>query len=321
MASKTGSLSPGHPKICDYEGSAYQSEFWTRDRAYEDRVERIALRALLPPSGRRLIEVGAGFGRLVDLYQGYDQVVLFDYSRSMLREARRRLGEAGPGGRPRYLYVAGDFYAFPFAPAVFDAVTMVRVIHHAQDAPRVLRGIYQLLAPHGTFVLEFANKRHLKAIARWLLRRQAWSPFALPPVEFVELNFDFHPRWMQTRLQEAGLVVQTMRTVSHFRLQPLKRAIPTPLLAWLDGLVQPTGRWWQLSPSVFVQCSPSPKPAAVGDDLFRCPRCQSFPLVAETTALFCQVCRSRWTIRDGLYDLKVPVPFSPGSENATPARQ
>jgi hypothetical protein len=38
------------PAICDYEGSDYQERFWDQaDRVYEDRVESIALRRLLPP--------------------------------------------------------------------------------------------------------------------------------------------------------------------------------------------------------------------------------------------------------------------------------
>ncbi|HRT31545.1 MAG TPA: hypothetical protein P5211_03925 [Anaerolineae bacterium] len=70
--------------ICNYEGSRYSTEFWDSSRAYEDGAERAALRVLLPPQGRRLIEIGAGFGRLADLYQGYETVVLFDYASTQL---------------------------------------------------------------------------------------------------------------------------------------------------------------------------------------------------------------------------------------------
>ena len=64
------------PRICDYEGSNYRTEFWEgKDRDYEDRVERVALRRLLPASGRRLLEIGAGFGRLTNEYAAFDQVV------------------------------------------------------------------------------------------------------------------------------------------------------------------------------------------------------------------------------------------------------
>ena len=75
--------------ICDYEGTSYRAEFWDgHGREYEDLAERSALRRLLPPRGRRLLEVGAGFGRLADLYSGYDQIILLDYARSGLREAQ-----------------------------------------------------------------------------------------------------------------------------------------------------------------------------------------------------------------------------------------
>ncbi len=53
------------PPICDYEGSSYRTEFWGGDqREYENLAERIALRALLPSGGQRLVEIGAGFGSL-----------------------------------------------------------------------------------------------------------------------------------------------------------------------------------------------------------------------------------------------------------------
>ena len=91
-------------------------------------------------------------------------------------------------------------------------------------------------------MLEYANKRNMKAIARWLLRRQKWNPFDREPYEFVELNFDFHPRWIKSQLEKAGLKIQTQRSVSHFRLGQLKRFIPTRYLVKLDSAVQPTGR-------------------------------------------------------------------------------
>ncbi len=296
------------PVICDYEGSTYRTDFWTPDRTYEDAVERIALRAMLPPSGRRLVEIGAGYGRLADLYTGYDQVILFDFSRSMLREAQAQWGDTGPSGRPRYIYVAGDFNALPFVAGLFDTVTMVRVIHHAPDAPHVLEGISEIIAPGGTFVLEFANKRNLKAIARWLLRRQEWSPFASEPYEFVELNFDFHPHSMQAHLKQAGFEVQAQRSVSHFRLGALKRLIPSHYLVKLDSLMQPTGRWWQLTPSVFVKSQATPEKAAAREGaFFRCPVCRNSDLAERPDALVCKSCQRAWLMHDGLHDFKEPL--------------
>ena len=76
------------PPICDYEGSDYRTSFWeNQGREYEDLAERIAIHRLLPPRGRCLLEIGTGFGRLVDMYQGYERIILLDYSMSLLQEA------------------------------------------------------------------------------------------------------------------------------------------------------------------------------------------------------------------------------------------
>ena len=62
------------PPICDYEGSDYQAAFWDQGhREYEDRVEEIALRRLLPQSGKLLLELGAGAGRNTARYIGFER--------------------------------------------------------------------------------------------------------------------------------------------------------------------------------------------------------------------------------------------------------
>ncbi len=294
--------------VCNYEGSRYSTEFWTASRSYEDGAERIALRHLLPPRGRRLLEIGAGFGRLVDLYQGYDTVVLLDYARTQLEQAVERLENGRSDGGPRYVFVQANFYHLPFVPASFDAVTMIRTLHHAVDAPAVLHQIAQVLGPGGAFVLEFANKHNLKAIVRYLLRRQAWSPFDPEPVEFVELNFDFHPRWVWQQLAAVGLQRDGVRTVSHFRVGLLKRWVPTRLLVTLDGLIQWTGELWQLSPSVFVRAMapPTGKPAPAGV-LFRCPACGA-PLTEAHDEGFQCTCGESWKRVGQIYDFRYPRP-------------
>ncbi len=288
------------PRICDYEGSSYRTDFWEgQGREYEDLAERIALRRLLPPRGRRLIDIGGGFGRLSEFYGGYEQVVLLDYSRSLLRQAQERLGREG-----RVTYVAASFYALPFAPHTFDAAMMVRAIHHAEDVPTLLGQVAQVLADGGTFVLEFASKRHLKSILRYALGRQAWNPFDPAPYEFVPLNFDFHPTWMRAQLTAAGFHVKHIRTVSHFRLPLLKKLFPAAALARLDGLCQPTGAWWQLTPSVFVQCA-APGGGPLTERLtFRCPVCGHAPLPVAEDAVPCAGCGRRWPLEDGIYNFK-----------------
>ncbi|MDF1514581.1 MAG: class I SAM-dependent methyltransferase [Anaerolineae bacterium] len=294
--------------VCNYEGSRYATEFWTQERTYEDAVERIALRALLPPTGKTIIEIGAGFGRLADLYTQYDTVVIFDYARTQLEQAVERWGKREDREKPTFIFVQGDFYTLPFVSGLFDTVTMIRTLHHAADAPAVLQNVADILGPRGALILEFANKHNLKAILRYGLRRQTWSPFDLEPVEFVDLNFDFHPHWIWTQLEAAGLTREQTRTVSHFRIGALKRWIPTRYLVALDSLVQHTGRYWQLSPSVFTlaRASADKKPAAA-DTFFRCPVCTAPLGMPGRAAEFHCSCGRVWRQQDEIYNFRDPA--------------
>jgi SAM-dependent methyltransferase len=292
--------------ICDYEGSDYHTRFWqNQGREYEDQVERIALRRLMPPQGAALLDVGAGFGRLADEYAGYERVVLFDYSRSLLREAQERLGND-----PRFIYAAGNWYSLPFDDGQFETLVQVRTLHHAADAPALFRELARVARPGAAYVLEFANKHNLKAILRYRLGRQEWSPFDRQPVEFVELNYDFHPDWIGDELALAGFAPQQMLTTSHFRFAPLKRIVPTSWLVSLDSAIQGTGARWQLSPSVFVLSQLfKPQSTTSPGAFFACPTCRMALGEPTGVLLICPnpACGRRWRLDDGLYDFKDPA--------------
>ncbi len=237
------------PPVCDYTNSDYQTSFWDQGgREYEDAAEAIALKHLLPKGGKLLLEIGAGAGRNTPRYAGFEKIVLLDYSRTQLAQAQARLGRS-----EKHAFVVADAYCLPFADNLFDGATMIRALHHLSDAPKAMAQAARVLRPESIFILEFANKKNLKAILRWLFGRQDWNPFTRAPVEFARLNFDFHPAAVFDWLKEAGFSIEAKRTVSHFRLGPLKRLVPFRWLAALDGLFQPTGEWWQLTPSVFVR--------------------------------------------------------------------
>jgi len=295
--------------VIDYEGSQYKSEFWeSQDREYEDAVERLAIRRLLPGHGGRIAEIGAGFGRLADLYQGYEQIILFDYSRTLLQDAVSRWGND-----PRFVFVAGNIYQLPLATGSLDSLMMVRVMHHLAEVPQALRQIERVLHKRSVAVVEYANKRNLKAIGRWLLNRQHWSPFDLAPIEFVALNFDFHPQWMNKQVAEASLILRQQVAVSHFRLPLLKERINAQRLAIFEAHFFHWGGIFPLAPSVFVQTVSQnqrmPKSVASTQDavadLFCCPRCrtETFQLSNEVR-LLCGQCGAIFAQKQGIWDFK-----------------
>ncbi len=284
-------------RVCDYEGSAYRQAFWeSGGRAFEDLADRRAVRRLLPPQGRHLVDVGAGFGRLAPLYAGYENVVLVDYAFSMLADARARLGD-------RYWYVCADVYRLPLARGTFDAAVMVRVLHHLQDPGLGLAQVARCLRPGGSLVLEHANKRHAKAILRYLVGRSGTNPFSLVPVEFRELHWVFHPKAVERLVQAAGLEVRERRAASHFRWPPLKRMIPA---SWLAAADEAVGGWLAqaaLGPSQYLRAARLCGEANP-DGLWRCPACGQEPLVATAQGLPCSACGRLWPRRDGILVLR-----------------
>lgn len=292
-------LPPDTRAICSYENSRYRTAFWP-GREYEDRAERIALRHMLPERGGRLCEIGAGFGRLADEYHGYEQVILLDYSWSLIRDAARRLG-----GDPRFVFVAADLYDLPFADSALDTVVTVRVLHHVVDISHAFVEISRAIRPQGSYVTEFANKRHLKARLRRWLRRCGSDLDSLEPSEYSRLHFNFHPRFIADRLCASGFEIRDTRAVSPFRIAGLKRIVPAPFLSGLDGLLQHPLAGRDLTPSIFMK-SQSAKAggSATNRLLWRCVRCGSTDLEASGGELVCRTCSRVYPTREGVIEFR-----------------
>jgi ubiquinone/menaquinone biosynthesis C-methylase UbiE len=288
------------PPVIDYEGSDYQTSFWDHgEREYEDRVEAIALQRLLPKTGKRLLELGAGAGRNTLRYSGFQQIVLVDYSSSQLKLAKEKLGNSD-----RYIFVAANIYKLPFAP-VFDTATMIRTLHHMAQPSLALQQVQKAMAPDSIFILEYANKRNIKAILRYITFQQKWNPFNQEPIEFVELNYDFHPSAIVRWLKENKFEIERQLTVSHFRIGILKRIIPLPILIKMDSIAQLTGNLWQYSPSIFVR-SKSKKELTDNpyNGIFCCPVCGGSQFEETEDRIICASCSVNWSIRDGIYDFR-----------------
>jgi SAM-dependent methyltransferase len=238
-----------------YEDLGYRDVFWPA-RRYEDGCDRLAIRALLPAAGDRLIEVGAGFGRLAGEYSGYRSVVLLDSSETHVVAARNALAAS-----PAVEVVRGDAIALPYPDASFDAAVCVRVLHHFADPEPVLAELGRVLRPGGVLILEYANKRNLKSIARRVLGQQQWSPFEPGSVAYKPLHFDHAPVSVRRALRRAGLRIERLRAASLFRVPAISRRVPPGLLLAVEGRLQAPLGSITPGPSVFLRARRGGRPA------------------------------------------------------------
>jgi SAM-dependent methyltransferase len=101
---------------------------------------------LLPPPGRRTLDVGCGEGRVArDLTRLGHAVVGIDAAPTLLRLAR----EADPTGE----YVLGDAAELPFADASFDLAIAFNSLMDVDDMPGTVHEVGRVLAAGGRFCI------------------------------------------------------------------------------------------------------------------------------------------------------------------------
>jgi ubiquinone/menaquinone biosynthesis C-methylase UbiE len=292
------------PPVIDYEGSDYQQKFWEEgDRAYEDAAEELAIGKLLPDSGRHLLELGAGAGRNTKRYSGFERVTLLDYSTTQLQQAIERLGPSS------YRYVAADIYRLPFGSNSFDGATMIRTLHHFIHPQTALNQVGRVLTGNAVYLQEFANKRNLKSILRYIFHRQDWNPFTRESIEFVELNFNFHPKSVKEMLNLAGFEVKRQVCVSYLRSNFLKQTLSPELMVALEKALQAIASWTAYSPSIFLRTRKSGKKTPLDESgSFQCPACGYFPIKDTPSELKCGDCGQIYHFENGIYDFRIQDP-------------
>lgn len=134
------------------------------------------LLAALPARGLgRLLDLGTGSGRLIELLAPRAETATgIDLSRDMLAAARARLGAAGLG---RVALRQADATRLPFADGSFDTVTLSMLLHHVDDPAAVIAEAGRVLAPGGALALIDLAPHADDALLRRLAHR--WPGF--PP--------------------------------------------------------------------------------------------------------------------------------------------
>jgi ArsR family transcriptional regulator len=102
----------------------------------------------------RLVDVGTGTGRMIELFgPRASQAIGIDRSSEMLRLARVKLEAAGIQPSLRQ----GDLYALPLADRSADTIVIHQVLHYAHSPATAIAEAARVLSPGGTLlVVDFA---------------------------------------------------------------------------------------------------------------------------------------------------------------------
>jgi ubiquinone/menaquinone biosynthesis C-methylase UbiE len=145
---------------------AGHAEVWDQIRSLhvaESEVERAIDAALGRRSLGRLVDVGTGTGRMIELFgPRAAQATGIDRSSEMLRLARVKLESAGIHSSLRQ----GDMYSLPLADQSADHVIIHQVLHYAHSPASAIAEAARVLTPGGTLlVVDFAahDREELRA--------------------------------------------------------------------------------------------------------------------------------------------------------------
>ncbi|GBQ28060.1 metalloregulator ArsR/SmtB family transcription factor [Gluconacetobacter azotocaptans] len=121
----------------------------------EGDVEAAIERVLAPEPIGRLVDIGTGTGRMMELLgRKADCAIGFDRSPAMLRLARTKLAQAG---LDRAELRQGDIYALPMPAASADVAIMHQVLHYAQHPAAAIAEAARLLDAGGRLlIVDFA---------------------------------------------------------------------------------------------------------------------------------------------------------------------
>jgi ArsR family transcriptional regulator len=147
---------------------AGHAEVWDQIRSLhvaESEVERAIDRALGRRALGRLVDIGTGTGRMIELFgPRASQAIGIDRSSEMLRLARVKLEAAGIQSSLRQ----GDMYALPLLDGTADSIIIHQVLHYAHSPAAAIAEAARVLALGGTLlIVDFAahEREELRATA------------------------------------------------------------------------------------------------------------------------------------------------------------
>jgi len=224
-----------------YNDSNFDYRRYWKTREYENQAEKIALKKLLAdiPKKGKIIDIGAGFGRLAHEYAPlFNHCLLIEPSQKLLKEAKNFCRQY-----TNISFQKSFVEKLPVKDSTFDVVLIIRVAHHLQDLEKMIAEVKRILKPDGFFILEFANKMHFKNRLEALLHLN-FNFFTNHQSENLKTKpktvpfYNYHPNQIKTLLLSNKFKIIKCLSVSNFRHSWLKKIFPLPLLLFFESCLQ-----------------------------------------------------------------------------------
>jgi glycogen(starch) synthase len=167
-------------------------------RLYEQKRSAV-LEIFDVPGPLRLVDVGAGPGRLTAPLAERHEMTACDISAEMIEEARRR---CPPGVR----FVQADARELPFEDGEFDGLLALDLLAHLPDVTAGVRELARVVRPGGTLVFDTSNA-------------SPWWVLAYP--SYV----NWRPRRLLRTMLAGGVLPEWREVVRHHRASEARAAI------------------------------------------------------------------------------------------------
>ena len=209
------------------------------------------------PKLKTIVEIGAGYGRLVPAYFfRAKKIILADPSARLLKIARSTLKNIG------IIFIHANIEnLYPkIRRNTADLVVLVRVIHHIHDLDQALATINKITKKGGYLILEFANKRHLKALVSEFFRGNFTFALDIFPKEVKNKKYksgiipfnNYHPDIIKEKLLANGYSIIETRSVSNIRSTRIKKVMSTETLLFFENILQKPFSYLSFGPSIFI---------------------------------------------------------------------
>lgn len=126
--------------------------------------------------GQKILEVGCGTGNVMVETLGRADVIVFgvDSSKSMIRQAKRKLRQHTEVNSAKIIYSDALAYMKSLPDASFDSISMVNFLYAAQDRLEIWKECLRIVKPDGRVVVTTSTEGGSKPIIQEHLRNASW---------------------------------------------------------------------------------------------------------------------------------------------------